>query len=290
MLFSGGPVFASLKLESSEVVNHNTKKLRFQLPDQDAASGLPLTGTLPRQVLISHYDVLTQVLGAVLTYSWPEGHWFPVVRPYTPINPSGRRLLHITVFTQRFLTNTVPDEPGILELMVKKYPGGKQSTHIHSLTPGQTLFFVAAIKGFAWTPNAFPHVTLIAGGAGITPIFQLVQGIMRNPADQTKVTLVLGVNGDQDILLRDEFERFTKEHPGRLDVTYTVSHPDVGSPHRKGYVTKELLEEVIPGTPADKTKVFVCGPPAMEEALVGKRGSGGILQQLGYTKGQIHRF
>lgn len=33
----------SLKLESAEMVNHNTKKLRFAFPDGEAKSGLTLT-------------------------------------------------------------------------------------------------------------------------------------------------------------------------------------------------------------------------------------------------------
>lgn len=32
--------FVDLKLESSELVNHNVKKLRFALPDDDALSGI----------------------------------------------------------------------------------------------------------------------------------------------------------------------------------------------------------------------------------------------------------
>lgn len=39
-----GPVFQSLALQSSEDVNHNTKRLRFALPGGDGdVSGLPLT-------------------------------------------------------------------------------------------------------------------------------------------------------------------------------------------------------------------------------------------------------
>lgn len=38
-----GPVFTSLALQSSEDVNHNTKRLLFKLPDEAAVSGLPLT-------------------------------------------------------------------------------------------------------------------------------------------------------------------------------------------------------------------------------------------------------
>lgn len=38
-----GPSFTRLTLESSEEVNHNTKRLRFALPSEDAITGLPLT-------------------------------------------------------------------------------------------------------------------------------------------------------------------------------------------------------------------------------------------------------
>lgn len=42
-VFGKGPAFVSLPLESSEVVNHNTKRLRFRLPNPDDISGLTLT-------------------------------------------------------------------------------------------------------------------------------------------------------------------------------------------------------------------------------------------------------
>jgi cytochrome-b5 reductase len=41
--FGGGPAFLSLQLQSSEVVNHNTKRLRFALPTEEHVSGLNLT-------------------------------------------------------------------------------------------------------------------------------------------------------------------------------------------------------------------------------------------------------
>lgn len=41
-VFPGGPAFVSLPLESSEMVNHNTKRLRFKLPEPDSVTGLPL--------------------------------------------------------------------------------------------------------------------------------------------------------------------------------------------------------------------------------------------------------
>lgn len=63
--------FHQLRLKSSESINHNTKRLRFELPDPNVKSGLSLTS-------------------AVLTISFPNGGWIPCVRPYTPTNDLSR--------------------------------------------------------------------------------------------------------------------------------------------------------------------------------------------------------
>lgn len=188
----------------------------------------------------------------------------------------------------------------MIEFLVKRYPNGKQSTHLHSLVPGDKILFAVVIPGFKWTPNLHESVTFIAGGAGITPCYQLIQGILNNPTDTTKIRLVFGVNAEEDVLLRKEFEglesRFGKD---RFSAVYAVSSgvkdggADAGR-FRKGYVTEELLKEVAVPATEGNTKVMVCGPPPMEEALLGKKGwfgrEEGILAKLGYRKEQIHQF
>ncbi|KAK4106027.1 ferredoxin reductase-like protein [Parathielavia hyrcaniae] len=257
-VFSSGLSMVSLRLKSCEEVTHNVKRLRFEYPDPQAVSGLSVTSSL-------------------LTLSWPHGSFFPAVRPYTPIS----RL----------------DEPGHLELLVKQYPDGKASTYLHSLQPGQSLRFVAALPGYPWTPNKHPHVVLIAGGAGITPVYQLLQAIFQNRADdQTRATLVFGVRSDRDVLLRTELDALADKFPGRFRVVYTVSHPEPGSPFPQGRVSKELLARVLEHDGAatvDNAKVMVCGPPAMESALVGTGRFGrtpGVLEELGFRRDQIHTF
>lgn len=122
-VFTRGPAFISLPLESSEQVNHNTKLLRFKLPNETDVSGLSLTCAYLLTCSAFRTDNRT---AAVLTASWPKGSWTPVARPYTPVSSS--------------------DEPGKLELLVKQYPNGKQSTHLHSLRPGDSLLFAAALR------------------------------------------------------------------------------------------------------------------------------------------------
>ncbi|KAH7348572.1 NADH-cytochrome b5 reductase-like protein [Rhexocercosporidium sp. MPI-PUGE-AT-0058] len=243
----------SLKLGSSEVVNHNTKRLRFEFPNEDARSGLVLTS-------------------AVLVMTWPKGKMFPTVRPYTPVSSLHQR--------------------GAIDLLVKKYPNGKASTYLHSLSPGDTLYFLGSLKSYYWTPNRHPQITLIAGGAGITPMYQLIQGILHNPSDKTRITLVFGINSEADVLFKEEFEEFEREFGReRFRAVYAISGTGMekGREIRRGYVTRELLEREV-GRAEDGNKVFVCGPPGMESSLLGRRGKGGILEELGYRKEQVHRF
>lgn len=190
------------------------------------------------------------------------------------------------------------DEQGFLELTVRRYPTGKMSTHIHSLTPGDTLLFPAVIPAYTWVPNKHEEITLIAGGAGITPLFQLAQGILHDPSDKTRINLVYGVRNDSEMLFRDTFAAWQQQFPDRFRATFVVREPEAGSAYKREDIDAALLKRVAPrSASADPlaTKVFVCGPPGMETALMGPGGIGsakgsGILEQLGYTKAQVFRF
>ncbi|KXT01013.1 hypothetical protein AC578_4450 [Pseudocercospora eumusae] len=260
MLFS-----QELKVLKSEQINHDTKKITFSLPGGDGdISGVPAGS-------------------AVLTQHTPTEKWFPVLRPYTPISD--------------------PDERGALQLLVKQYPNGRASSHMHSLAPGQVLRIRGPIPGYSYTPSQTPRDLLfVAGGAGITPIYSLAKGVLSGSDDQTRIQLLWGVNGTRDIVLKEELEQLEKQYPGRLQVTYCVSGPE-GKPeapslgdeqkYKKGYINQSVLQEAIArcekGSFGDAkgTKVFLCGPPTMENEIAGK---GGALGQLGISKKQIHKF
>lgn len=233
----------------------------------------------------SAQDINTNsMVAAILTYHWPKGAWLPVFRPYTPISDGNER--------------------GVLELLVKKYPNGAASSYLHSLEPGSKLTVRGPIPAYNWAvPSAPKDVVLIAGGAGITPIYGLARGILANATDQTKIQLVWGVNGSRDIVLRDELEALEKAHPDRLQVTYCVSGLEVkqealalwnSEKYKKGYVDSAVLKEVIDrakkGSWGDDkgTKVFICGPPAMQEAIAGKKGLLG--GEYGLVNKEIHTY
>ncbi|KAI1827193.1 oxidoreductase NAD-binding domain-containing protein [Xylaria intraflava] len=256
--FTGGEQgFVSLQLKEVEVINHNTKRFVFRLPEDDMVSGL-------------------HIASALLTKFVPEGEK-PVLRPYTPVSDEGSK--------------------GYIELIVKKYPGGPMSTHLHDMVPGQRLDFKGPLPKYPWAANKHEHIALVAGGTGIAPMYQLIRSIFSNPEDKTKVTLVFGNVTEDDILLKKELADIENTYPQRFRAFYVLDNPPRDWAGSKGYISKDLLKTVLPEPKEGNIKIFVCGPPAMYKAISGGKKSpkdqgelSGILKELGYTEEQVYKF
>lgn len=200
--------------------------------------------------------------------------------------------------TLRTANTPPPDARGYLELMIKAYPKGPMSQHIHNLKPGDSLDFKGPIPKYPWTANKHAHVVLIAGGTGITPMYQLVRKITSDPRDKTKITLVFGNIGPDDILLRERFAQLEAERPHQFKAFYALEKPPPDWAGVKGYITKELLQKACPDPKeGGDVKIFVCGPGPMYKAISGpKKGPKdqgeleGILKEMGYSKDQVFKF
>ncbi|KAI0144602.1 oxidoreductase NAD-binding domain-containing protein [Xylariaceae sp. FL1272] len=256
--FTGGDQgFVSLLLKDVQIVNSNTKRFIFHLPEDDMVSGL-------------------HVASALLTKFVPEGQK-AVLRPYTPTSDEDAR--------------------GYIELVVKKYPDGPMSTHLHDMVPGQRLDFKGPLPKYPWEANKHDHIALLAGGTGITPMYQLIRAIFNNPEDKTKVTLVFGNVSEQDILLKKELAELENTYPQRFRAFYVLDNPPKEWVGNTGYITKDLLKTVLPEPKEGNIKVFVCGPPGLYKAISGPKVSPkdqgeltGILKELGYSKDQVYKF
>lgn len=186
---------------------------------------------------------------------------------------------------------------GYIELVVKKYPGGPMSTHLHDLAPGQRLDFKGPLPKYPWAPNKHEHIALVAGGTGITPMYQLIRSIFDNPEDKTKVTLVFGNITEDDILLKRELAKIENTYPQRFRAFYVLDTPPKDWAGNKGYITKDLLKTVLPEPKEGNIKIFVCGPPGLYKAISGPKVSPkdqgeltGVLKELGYTADQVYKF
>jgi len=111
-------------------------------------------------------------------------------------------------------------------------------------------------------------IGMIAGGSGITPMWQILQAVVQNK-DKVDVTLLFGNKSEKDILIREELEQLRDDYPERFKLHYIIDKADYPESwkHYTGYVTKEILESVMP--PAnDETIILTCGPQIMNDLVV----------------------
>jgi len=213
----------------------------------------------------------------------PDGSRAYVIRPYTPI--------------------TRPGQTGYLDMAVKTYPNGKMSQHMKCLKLGDKLDFQGPFLKTAYVANQFSHVGMVAGGTGIAPMLQLLDEILENPADKTKVSLVFANVSANDILFKSLIDAREACYPERLSVYYVVKEappPLANTPEWKGgvgYFTPAMLASQLP-PPSNQSMVYVCGTPQIYKAVCGEKPPhpkeqgefGGILKELGYSSSNVFKI
>lgn len=156
-----------------------------------------------------------------------------------------------------------------INLLVKQYPNGTVSKHIHGLRIGDTISIRGPIKTFTYEANKYTHIAMIAGGTGITPMYQVAKAIKSNPQDTTNVTLLFANRTVEDILMRKDLESLTNEN---FKLHLLLSRAEDWP--LKGHISQELFNSILP-PPDPSTYALICGPPGfvdLAKELLGKVG------------------
>jgi cytochrome-b5 reductase len=146
----------ALTLQKITKLSDNSAIYRFAFDDPKATSGMSVASLLMCKAAIGSEKA--------------DGTRANVIRPYTPISR--------------------PEVAGYLDLVVKSYPEGKMSKHIGSLKVGDKLDMKGPIVKRAYVPNQFKQIGMVAGGTGLTPMLQVVDEILANKNDKTKVSFI----------------------------------------------------------------------------------------------------
>ncbi|KAL5975287.1 hypothetical protein ACLOJK_031966 [Asimina triloba] len=144
------------------------------------------------------------------------------------------------------------------------------------------------IEKLRYSPNMKKHIGMIAGGTGITPMLQVIEAILKNPDDFTRVSLLYANISPDDILLKEKLDMLAASHPN-LKVYYTVDNPTKNWKGGQGYVSKDTILKGLPHPSADAL-ILVCGPPGMMKHISGDKAKD---RSQGEVKGimrQLHFF
>lgn len=217
-------VYKPLPLAKKEILGEGLIRLTFDLPTTSTVLGLP-TG--------QHVAIKAQVGEQMIT------------RSYTPTSNNfdvGKLVLLMRIYSDGLLTGGFIDKLKIGDDVQFRGPKGAMKYQ----------------RGWA------KKLGMIAGGTGITPMYQLIRAICEDERDLTEISLVYANRSEEDILLRKEMERFAKNYPKNLKIWYMLDKYSDDWKFGKGYITRDVLEERMPAPSDDSsTKVLLCGPPPM---------------------------
>jgi len=232
-----------LPLVRKIVVSSDTRIFRFGLPSSGMRLGLP-TGM--------HMFLKAKINGET------------VMRPYSPMTDDSTAG-HVDLLVKVYFAGVHPAFP----------KGGKMTQHLESLKIGDTIDVKGPIGDFVYTgkgsftwkgkPRSCTHISMIAGGTGLTPCYQVLNAVLRDPQDKTQVCLLYANRSPEDILAKEELDKLAAAHPDRFKLSYTVDKkPDVAWSGRVGFVNGSMIQECL--FPASKSNIVaMCGPPIMVE-------------------------
>ncbi|PVU88383.1 hypothetical protein BB561_005887 [Smittium simulii] len=142
------------------------------------------------------------------------------------------------------------------------------------------------------------QIGLIAAGTGITPMIQIINSVINNPHDNTKISLLYANITLDDILLHDYLDKVSSAHPNKLKIVYTLDNPPDNWSGQKGRISASMIKSSMPTPDLDTSKlIIVCGPPKMMDLVSGNKISSkdqgqlqGYLKHLGYSKHSVYKF
>ncbi len=164
------------------------------------------------------------------------------------------------------MANTSSKESGLLEFVIKVYPGGLFSEFLDErLEVGDRLDVTGPFGVFTLREGYESDLVFVGGGAGMAPILSLLRS-MAEKGIERRATFYYGARGRRDLCFEDELRAMEGTLPGFRYVPALSEPADEDAwDGEAGFITDvvQRQEASLKGTHA-----YICGPPPMVEAAM----------------------
>ncbi|TLP61621.1 2Fe-2S iron-sulfur cluster binding domain-containing protein [Parasedimentitalea maritima] len=190
------------------------------------------------------------VPGDYLVFTVPDEQGAPVKREYS-ISQRSIDGLRVTIKHE-----TAPNG--------KDVPPGIASSYFHDkLSEGDTVTAYGPAGKFALNQTSDRPVVLLSGGVGQTPLLAMLQALAAQGSRETVFIHACehgGVHalGQEVRDLQSSFDKLASH------ICYANPRPQDGGYDSSGFVTRALLQQLMPKTPAE---YYLCGPGAFMKAM-----------------------
>jgi ferredoxin-NADP reductase len=144
-----------------------------------------------------------------------------------------------------------------IELTVGRHEGGLVSTYLCDHARAGMVVGLDSVGGDFVLPDVPPRrILLVSGGSGITPVMSMLR-TMRAEGSDRQIAFIHYARSAREACYRDELAAM----PGVNVLHGYTRSPETGE--LDGYFSAEHLSAAMP----DPDAVYVCGPPALVEAV-----------------------
>jgi ferredoxin-NADP reductase len=193
---------------------------------------------------------------------------FPVASLAPGAKPALRAGQHVTLSVEvdgRRLTRCYSpanaESDTLIELTIGLHDGGAVSQHLYrDARPGMVVGLEGVGGDFVLPANRPRRILFVSGGSGITPVLSMLR-TMRDEGSDREIAFIHYARTPQEACYRDELASMSGV---RVLHGYTRS-PEQGD--LVGRFGPEHLAAAMPSSGDADTAVFVCGPPALVDAV-----------------------
>ena len=147
---------------------------------------------------------------------------------------------------------------GRIELIVKRYPGGRFSSLLDGeIKEGDELRFTGPYGAFHLRKSVRP-VLMVAGGSGMAPILSLLRTLSAEGSDRP-VQIFYGARTEQDLFHVDLIRELGA---GLHDFEFVPVLSDIDR------FVHEAADEFLDSGAMSDPEIYMCGPPPMIDAMI----------------------
>ncbi|MFI5049422.1 MAG: ferredoxin reductase [Gaiellales bacterium] len=181
---------------------------------------------------------------------------------------------------QRSYSIASAPEDASLVLTVERLDDGEVSSYlVGALRAGDDLELRGPIGGyFVWEEALGGPLMLVAGGSGIVPLRAMLRHRLTS-GSAVPVRLLYSARSHHELIYREELAAAAQQNGVGVSVTLTREQP-AGWDGYDRRIDRALLAEIV-WPPAERPRVYVCGPTAFVEVAAD------ALVSLGHEPGRI---
>lgn len=177
--------------------------------------------------------------------------------------------------------SSTPTRPAVLEITVKRVPGGLVSNWLHdNVQPGFRVNVSGPSGRFSCLPDPAPKLLLLSAGSGVTPVMAMARYLF-DTGSPSEMIFLHSARSLDDVPFAEELQWMAERSPRFIPhLVLTRPSPDVPWKGPTGRLSPKMVVDLVPDY--RQRILYSCGPtPFMEHARE-------LMADLGFPMKNFH--